>query len=166
MMLGLGIYLIAYIRLAFIFPAIAIGRYAGIPSCLEANGGKHRSGSPLSLFLSYLPYWIFRQAFEWYMGYHPPGVVEAFRGCIEMLLIALASTALAAPALAYKAIVMDQPKNEGAVAIARRRPLAKRQPPSEPRLMQIVERALETVLDVVAQLLRTAVDGNAASASR
>jgi hypothetical protein len=62
--------------------------------------------------LAYLPYLIIRQAFEWYMGYHPPGVVEAFRGCIDMLLIALATTALAGPALAYKAIVLDQPQDE------------------------------------------------------
>src|SRR5208283_4102728 len=30
MMLGLGIYAIAYVRLAFVFPAIAIGRYGGL----------------------------------------------------------------------------------------------------------------------------------------
>ena len=114
MMLGLGIYLIAYIRLAFVFPAIAIGRYAGIRAAWKQTAGNIERLAAIFV-LSYLPYWILRQAFEWYMGYHPPGVVEAFRGCIEMLLIALASTALAAPALAYKAIVMDQPKDEGAV---------------------------------------------------
>ena len=36
--LGLGIYAIAYVRLAFLFPVIAIGRYAG----LEMRGSKRR----------------------------------------------------------------------------------------------------------------------------
>ena len=58
--------------------------------------------------LTYLPYVLIRQAFEWYMGYHPPGVVEVFRGIIDMLLVGLATTALAGPALAYKALVLDR----------------------------------------------------------
>ena len=43
MMLGLGLYVIGYVRLAFVFPAIAIGRYAGHRGCLEANGRKYRA---------------------------------------------------------------------------------------------------------------------------
>jgi len=104
MMLGLGIYGIAYVRLAFVFPAIATGRYAGVRDSWKQTAGNIERLAAI-LVLSFLPYWIIRQAFEWYMGYHPPGVVEAFRGCIDMLLIALATTALAGPALAYKAIV-------------------------------------------------------------
>ncbi len=111
MMLGLGIYLIAYIRMVFVFPAIAIGRYAGIRVAWKQTAGNFERLAAIFV-LSYLPYWIIRQAFEWYMGYHPPGVVEAFHGSIDMLLIALATTALAGPALAYKAIVLDQPKDE------------------------------------------------------
>ena len=68
------------------------------------------------IVLTYLPYWVIRQAFEWYVGYHPPGVVDAFQGCIEILLIALATTALAAPALAYKILVLDQPNDDTARA--------------------------------------------------
>jgi hypothetical protein len=113
MMLGLGIYVIAYVRLSFLFPAIAIGRCVGIRDAWKQTAGNIERLAAI-LVLAFLPYWIIRQAFEWYMGYHPPGVVEAFRGCIDMLLIALATTALAGPALAYKAIVMDQPHDEGA----------------------------------------------------
>jgi hypothetical protein len=115
MMLGLGVYVIAYVRLAFVFPAIAIGRYAGIREAWKQTAGNIERLAAI-LLLAFLPYWIIRQAFEWYMGYHPPGVVEAFRGCIDMLLVALATTALAGPALAYKAIVMEQPPDEAAAA--------------------------------------------------
>jgi hypothetical protein len=110
-MLGLGIYAIGYVRLAFVFPAIAIGRYAGIRAAWKQTAGNIERLAAI-LLLAFLPYWIIRQAFEWYMGYHPPGVVEAFRGCIDMLLVALATTALAGPALAYKALVLDQPQDE------------------------------------------------------
>jgi hypothetical protein len=113
MMLGLGIYVILYVRMAFVFPAIALGRYAGIREAWKQTAGNIERLAAI-LVLTYLPYWIVRQAFSWYMGYHPPGVAEAFRGCIDMLLIALATTALAGPALAYKAIVIDQPQAEAA----------------------------------------------------
>jgi hypothetical protein len=109
--LGLGIYLIGYLRLGFVFPAIAIGRYVGISAAWKQTAGNIERLAAIVL-LSYLPYWIIRQAFDWYMGYHPPGVVEAFRGCIEMLLVTLATTALAGTALAYKALVLDQPQDE------------------------------------------------------
>jgi len=95
--LGLGIYVIAYVRLAFVFPAIAIGRYAGVRVAWKQTAGNIERLAAI-LVLAVLPWWIVRDAFEWYMGYHPPGVVEAFRGCIDMLLIALATTALAGPA--------------------------------------------------------------------
>jgi hypothetical protein len=111
MMLGLGIYVIAYVRLAFVFPAIAIGRYAGIRDAWKQTAGNIERLAAI-LVLAFLPYWIIGQAFEWYMRYHAPGVVEGFRGCIDMLLIALATTALAGPALAYKAIVLNQPQDE------------------------------------------------------
>ena len=111
MMLGVAIYAIAYVRLAFVFPAIAIGRYAGVRVAWKQTAGNIERLAAI-LVLSFLPYWIVRQAFEWFMGYHPPGVVEAFRGCIDMLLIALATTALAGPTLAYKAIVLDQPQDQ------------------------------------------------------
>lgn len=114
-MLGLGIYAIAYVRLAFVFPAIAIGRYAGLREAWKQAAGNFERLVAV-IVLTYLPYWVIRQAFEWYMGYHPPGVVDAFQGCIEILLIALATTALAAPALAYKILVLDQPNDDTARA--------------------------------------------------
>ena len=46
------------------------------------------------------------------MGYHPPGVVEAVRGIVDLLLVTRATTALAGTALAYKAIVIEQPEDE------------------------------------------------------
>jgi hypothetical protein len=109
--LGLGIYLIGYLRLQFIFPAIAIGMYAGISAAWKQTAGNIERLSAV-VVLSYLPYWIIRQAFEWCMGYHPPGLVEALRGCIEMLLVTLATTALAGPALAYKTLGLNQPQDE------------------------------------------------------
>ncbi|MGB0061944.1 hypothetical protein [Candidatus Binatus sp.] len=110
---GLGIYVIGYLRLQFVFPAIAIGRYAGISASWKQTAGNIERLAAIVL-LSYLPYWLIRLTFEWYMGYHPPGVIEAFRGCIEMLLVTFATTALAGPALAYKALVLDQPQDETA----------------------------------------------------
>jgi len=111
MFVGLGIFLIAYLRLGFIFPAIAIGRYAGISAAWKQTAGNIERLAAI-LFLSYLPYWVVRQAFEWYMGYHPPGVVEAIRGLVDMLLVALATTALAGTALAYKQIVIEQHEDD------------------------------------------------------
>jgi hypothetical protein len=111
MMLGVGIYAIGYVRMAFIFPAIAIRKYAGVRAAWQQTVGNIERLAAI-LVLAFLPYWIIRQAFEWYMGYHPPGVVEAFRGCVDQLLVALATTALAGPALAYKVIVLDQPQDE------------------------------------------------------
>ena len=104
--LGLCIYLIGYLRLGFVFPAIAVGRYAGISAAWKQTAGNIERLAAI-VVLSYLPYWLIRQAFEWYMGYHPPGVVEAVRGIVDMLLVALATTALAGTALAYKTLVLD-----------------------------------------------------------
>ena len=121
MFVGLVIFLIAYLRLGFIFPAIAIGRYAGISGAWKQTAGNIERLAAI-LFLSYLPYWVVRQAFDWYMGYHPPGVVEALRGIVDMALATWATTALAGTALAYKAIVIDQPQDEVAEAPASSEP--------------------------------------------
>ena len=112
---GLGLFLILYTRLAFVFPAIAIGRYAGISEAWKQTAGNIERLAAIFV-LSYFPYWLIRVAFEWYMGYHPPGVVETFRGIIDMLLIALPTTALAGPALGYKALVLDQPQGKDIIA--------------------------------------------------
>jgi hypothetical protein len=109
--LGLGIFLVGYLRLGFIFPAIAIGRYVGISDAWKQTAGNIERLAAI-LFLSYLPYWLIRQAFEWYMGYHPPGVVETARGIVDQLLVAMPTTALAGTALAYKTLVLDQPEDE------------------------------------------------------
>jgi hypothetical protein len=113
--LGLGLLMIGFTRLAFVFPAIAIGRYAGISAAWKQTAGNFERLAAI-LVLTYLPYVLIRQAFEWYMGYHPPGVVEVFRGIIDMLLVGLATTALAGPALAYKALVLDRVEGDDVVA--------------------------------------------------
>ena len=104
--LGLGVFVVGYIRLGFVFPAIAVGRYAGIAAALRQTAGNLERLAAIIL-LSYLPYYLIRQAFLWYMGYHPPGVIAGLSACIDMIPIALATTALAAPALAYKMLVID-----------------------------------------------------------
>jgi hypothetical protein len=109
--LGLCVYLIGYLRLGFVFPAIAVGRYAGISAAWKQTAGNIERLAAI-VVLSYLPYWLIRQAFEWYMGYHPPGLVAAARGIVDQLLIAMATTALAGTALAYKTLVLDQPQDE------------------------------------------------------
>jgi hypothetical protein len=104
---GLGLFVIGCLRLAFVFPAIAVGRYAGISAAWKQTAGNIERLAAIFI-LSYLPYWLIRQAFEWFMDYHPPGVIEAVRGIGDQLLVALATTALAGTALAYKALVLDQ----------------------------------------------------------
>ena len=104
---GLGIYVIGYLRLALVFPAIALGRYPGISAAWKQTAGNLERIAAIIL-LSYLPYWLVEQAFAWYIGYQPPGVLEATRGIVNMLLVGLATTAVAGPALAYKILVLDQ----------------------------------------------------------
>jgi len=104
---ALGLMVIGCLRLAFVFPAIAIGRYVGISAAWKQTAGNIERLAAIFI-LSYLPYWLIRQAFEWFMDYHPPGIVEAVRGIVDQLLVALATTALAGTALAYKTLVLDQ----------------------------------------------------------
>ena len=104
--LGLGVFVVGYVRLAFVFPAIAIGRYAGIRVAWRQTAGNLERLAAIIL-LSYLPYYLIRQAFFWWMGYHPPGVAATMGACVDMVPIVLATTALAGPALAYKSLAME-----------------------------------------------------------
>lgn len=113
--MGLGIYVIVYLRLALAFPAIALGRYPGISAAWKQTAGNLERIAAIIL-LSYLPYWLVQQSFGWYMGYHPPGVIEATRGIVEMLLVGLATTAVAGPALAYKMLVLDQSQSADVIS--------------------------------------------------
>ena len=110
-----GVFLIAlgFVRLAFVFPAIAIGRYAGISAAWKQTAGNLERLAAIIL-LSYAPYAIVRKILEQMIGYHPPGIKAAGSACVEMLLIALATTALAAPALAYKMIVLEEREDSAA----------------------------------------------------
>jgi len=112
---GLVLFLVGYLRLAFVFPAIAIGRYLGVSAAWKQTAGNIERLAAI-IFLSYLPYWLIRECFEWYMGYHPPGVIEATRGFVDMLLVGLGTTALAGPALAYKMLVLNQSQDADATS--------------------------------------------------
>ena len=114
---GLLLFVLLFIRLAFIFPAIVARRYAGISAAWKQTAGNLERLAAVIL-LSYAPFYIVRRIFEWSMGYHPPGPVSVVRGIVDMLLVALATTALAAPALAYKTLVLDQPEEAPAQSIS------------------------------------------------
>src|SRR5260370_39903960 len=98
-----GVFLIAlgFVRLAFVFPAIAIGRYAGISAAWKQTAGNLERLAAIIL-LSYAPYLVVRKILEQIIGYHPPGIKSGGRACVEMFLIALATAAHAAPAPAYR----------------------------------------------------------------
>lgn len=113
--LGLGVFVVGYVRLAFLFPAIAVNEHAGIRAAWRQTAGNIERLAAVIL-LSYLPYYLIRQAFISWMGYHPPGVAATMGACIDLVPIALATTGLAGPALAYKRLVIDG--NKEAVAVA------------------------------------------------
>lgn len=104
---GLILFAIGFVRLAFVFPAIAIRKYAGISAAWNQTRGNIERLAAI-IVLSYAPYYVVRQILDSLIGYHPPGLAAAARGCLDMLLIAMATTALAGPALAYKTIVLDE----------------------------------------------------------
>ncbi len=104
---GLFLFAIGFVRLAFVFPAIAIRKYAGISAAWKQSRGNIERLAAI-IVLSYVPYYVVTRALDWLIGYHPPGLAAAAKGCLDMLLIALATTALAGPALAYKTIVLDE----------------------------------------------------------
>jgi hypothetical protein len=114
-LIGVLLFFVGYIRLGFVFPAIAIGRYAGLSAAWKQTEGNLERLAAI-IFLSYVPYWLVREAFEWFMGYHPPGLVETLRGIVDMLLVAMATTALAAPALAYKTLVVEPVEDSPALS--------------------------------------------------
>jgi hypothetical protein len=108
-LLGAGVILFAigFVRLAFVFPAIAIRKYAGISAAWKQTRGNIERLTAI-IVLSYIPYYVVRQILDSLIGYHPPGLAAAAKGCLDMLLISMATTALAGPALAYKTIVLDE----------------------------------------------------------
>ncbi len=114
---GLFVFALVFVRLAFVFPAIAIGKYAGIVAAWRQTAGNLEWLAAI-VVLSYAPYYVVRRVFEWFMGYHPPGPASVARGCVDMLLIALATTALAGPALAYKTLVLDEHRDAPALSQA------------------------------------------------
>ncbi|MGA6971845.1 MAG: hypothetical protein WBY93_09470 [Candidatus Binatus sp.] len=103
---GLLLFLVGFVRLAFIFPAIAIGKYEGISAAWKQTAGNIERLAAI-LALTFAPWYVLRRALEWGIGYNPPGVTAAATGCLDMLLVSLATTALAGPALAYKTLVLS-----------------------------------------------------------
>jgi hypothetical protein len=114
---GLVLFAIGFVRLAFIFPAIAIAKYAGISAAWKQTRGNLERLAAI-VVLSYAPYYAVRQFLEWFIGYHPPGLAAAATASLDMLLIAMATTALAGPALAYKTIVLDEPEDAAATSVS------------------------------------------------
>ncbi|HEY9158720.1 hypothetical protein [Candidatus Binatus sp.] len=112
---GLILFAIGFVRLAFVFPAIAIRKYAGISAAWKQSRGNIERLAAI-VILSIAPFHVIRQILDWGIGYHPPGLAAAARGCLDMLLVAMATTALAGPALAYKTIVLDEPEDAPALA--------------------------------------------------
>ncbi len=112
---GLILFAIGFVRLAFVFPAIAIAKYPGISAAWKQTRGNIERLAAI-IVLSYVPYYVVSRVLDWLIGYHPPGLAAAAKGCLDMLLVAMATTALAGPALAYKVIVLDEPEDAPALA--------------------------------------------------
>lgn len=102
-LVALGFFRIA----AFVFPAIAIGKYAGLSAAWKQTAGNLERLAAI-VILSYLPYYIVRKILERAIGYHPPGLKAAAAASLYMLLAAMVTTALAGSALAYNTIVLDE----------------------------------------------------------
>jgi len=102
-LVALGFFRIA----AFVFPAIAIVKYAGLSAAWKQTAGNLERIAAI-VILSYLPYYIVRKILDRAIGYHPPGLKAAAAASLEMLLVALVTTGLAGSALAYKSIVLDE----------------------------------------------------------
>ncbi len=112
---GLILFAIGFVRLAFVFPAIAIGKYPGISAAWTQTRGNIERLAAI-VILSVAPFHLLRHILDWGIGYYPPGLGAAAKGCLDMLLVAMATTALAGPALAYKMIVLDEPEDAPALA--------------------------------------------------
>ena len=106
---------LGYFRLAFVFPAIAIGKYAGLSAAWRQTAGNLERLAAI-VILSYLPYYIVRKILERAIGYHPPGLKAAAAASLYMLLAAMVTTAIAGSALAYKTVVLDEHEDSPAVS--------------------------------------------------
>jgi hypothetical protein len=111
---GFLIFVLVFIRLSFIFPAIAVGKYAGISAAWRQTAGNVERLAAI-VVLSAVPFYAVRKIVDWSIGYHPPSLAAAAHAGVDMLLVALATSALAAPALAYKTIVLDERQDSPAV---------------------------------------------------
>ena len=115
MLAGLILFAIGFIRLSFVFPALAIRKYAGLSAAWKQTAGTLERLTAI-VVLSSVPYLVVRQILQRLIGYHPPGLEAAAQACLDTLLVALATTALAGPALAYKTIVLDEHEDAPALA--------------------------------------------------
>ena len=73
---GLILFAIGFVRLAFVFPAIAIRKYAGISAAWKQTRGNIERLAAI-VVLSYAPYYVVRQILDSLIGYHPPGLAAA-----------------------------------------------------------------------------------------
>jgi hypothetical protein len=104
---GLVTALLAVVRLAFIFPAIATGRYQGLLAAWRQTTGNLESLGAV-MVLAPAPYYLIDQALRFGVGHLSPGLAAMVRASAQMLMVTmLTSAAIAAPALAYKRIVLQ-----------------------------------------------------------
>ena len=111
LVLGLVLVSVGYVRFAFVFPAIAIGRYRGIgPAWRQTAGNLERLA--LLIVLAIAPYEVIQQIVRFTLDLSP-GPAAMTAAFVQMLMIAMATTAgCSAPALAYKWIVLGQGRSQ------------------------------------------------------
>ena len=105
---GAIVFIFGFVRLTFVFPALAIGKYTSIPAAWRETAGNFESITAVILGCG-APFLILRQVMNIVVGYHPPGITTMFTATMEMLLITWVATAnTMGPALAYKTLVLEE----------------------------------------------------------
>lgn len=110
---------VAWIRLAFIFPALAIGKYDGVIAAWKQTTGNLERLAAV-IVLAYLPFIIVRNIVQVTIGSAAFGLSMVLPAGLNLFLIAWATTAaVGAPAIAYKILVLDAAGGETAGALPR-----------------------------------------------
>jgi hypothetical protein len=108
---------VVWTRLAFIFPAIAIGKYGGVIAAWNQTTGNLERLAAV-IVVAYLPFIIVRKIVQAIVGFQPFGLSMVLPASLDLFLIAWATTAaVGAPALAYKILVLDAAGGETASAL-------------------------------------------------
>ncbi|GEM_PF-2566458 len=113
--------LLAFVRIAFIFPAIAVGRYEGLVAAWRQTAGNFEPLLAI-MALSSAPYYLALAAIRLGGGYYPAGLSAMMKAFGELFALTLATTSnVAAPALAYQAIVLAESGSDRTVLAAKGR---------------------------------------------